>query len=105
MRALALAIVLVALVAAPALACGPTKPGEPRIPPLAEPLDYLLSRTELVPAEREKVAPLRAQIGKLAAAGQEDAAREVEEQAMRILGYAKLWPKCGPGIFMWAKMS
>jgi hypothetical protein len=51
------------------------------VPPLATAIDD--------PANIEKVTALREQIGKLVAAGKEDAARNTEEQAMRILGYRK----------------
>ena len=33
-----------------------------------------------------------------------DAAREVEEKAMLILGYRKAWTACGPGSFLWMKL-
>jgi len=105
MRALALAIVLASLVVAPVSACGARNAEGPRIPPLAAALDDLLPQVPLAPAEREAVTALRAQVGELAANGQEGAAREVEEQAMRILGFSKLWLACGPGTFVWAKFS
>ena len=31
-------------------------------------------------------------------------ARKVEEQAMSILGYRKMWVACGPGTFVWMKL-
>jgi hypothetical protein len=62
-----------------------------------------LPEAELAAADRERVMVLREQIRKLMAAGQERAARQLEEQAMQILGYKKAWLRCGPGTFMWMK--
>lgn len=105
MRALALGIALSAQLTAAALACGP--PGSARAPisQLAAAIDDLLPRASLAATDREKVVTLRKQIGQLAAAGDEAAARKVEEQAMRILGYRKAWLRCGPGTFLWAKLD
>jgi hypothetical protein len=89
MRALILGIALVAFIAAPAAACGPAGKDALHIPPLAAGIDELLPKAELSAADAEKVAALRAQIGKLAAADKADAARKAEEQAMSILGYEK----------------
>jgi hypothetical protein len=41
----------------------------------------------------------------LAGAGKLEQAREIEEQAMRILGYRKAWLKCGEGTFAWIKLG
>jgi hypothetical protein len=57
------------------------------------------------PSDREKVTELRERIRRLQAAGDEKAARETEEQAMRLLGYRKAWLRCGPGTFMWVKSA
>jgi len=95
MRAFVLGVALFAVTAGPALACN--------IPPLAAALDDLLPKAELAGPEIEKIKALRVQIGQLAAAGQSDEAREVEEQAMQILGYEKTSLRCGPGTFMWMK--
>ena len=103
MRALVLGITLAALIVAPAMACGPAGADKPLIPPLAAVLDDLLPEAQLSPADLEQVKALRTQIGKLAAAGKETAAREAEEQAMSILGYSKAWLRCGPGTFIWMK--
>ncbi len=117
MRALVLAIALSALIAGPAAACGSAdngkahRPpltadkGKPPGPPLAAVMDKLLPTAELSAVDLAKVTALRAEIRKLAAAGKEEAAREAEEQAMKILGYAKGWLKCGPGTFTWIKLS
>jgi hypothetical protein len=31
-------------------------------------------------------------------------ARAVEERAMKIIGYSKIWLHCGPGTFIWMKL-
>ena len=105
MRALVLATALSALIAAPAVACGSGDKGRPLIPPVAAAIDDLLPEVELNETEVEKVKALRAQIAELMAAGNERVAREAEEQAMRILGYTKLYLRCGPGTFLWMKLS
>jgi hypothetical protein len=98
MRTLMLAAVSVILTQAPALACTP-------IPPLAIPLDRVLERATLPAAELARVVELRREIAGLADAGKLEQAREIEEQAMRILGYRKAWLKCGEGTFTWIKLG
>jgi hypothetical protein len=71
------------------------------MPPIAAGIDELLPKAELPEAEIEKVKALQAQIAKLMAVGKEQLAREAEEQAMRILGYRKVYLRCGPGTFLW----
>lgn len=105
MRALVLGITLFALIATPAAACGPASKDGSHIPPLAAGIDGLLAEAKLPAAEFKKVAALRTEIGKLAAAGNEQAAREAEEQAMNILGYGKVWLRCGSGTFVWMKLT
>jgi hypothetical protein len=101
MRALILATALSTFIAAPALACGPANGGRFQMPPIAAGIDELLPKAELPEAEIEKVKALQAQIAKLMAVGKEQLAREAEEQAMRILGYRKVYLRCGPGTFLW----
>src|SRR5262249_32666746 len=91
MRALVLATTLFAFIAAPALACGAGNGGRVQIPRIAASIDELLPQSELPSSEIDKVKALRAQIAKLMAVGKERSAREAEEQAMRILGYTKLY--------------
>jgi hypothetical protein len=105
MRALVLGITLFALIATPAAACGPAGKDAPNIPPVGVAIDGLLAETRLPAAEFKKVVALRTQIGTLAAAGNEQAAREAEEQAMNILGYGKVWLRCGSGTFVWMKLT
>lgn len=99
-------IVLCALVASPAFACGPAVEGNgvPE-PPLAGALDEELSGATLAGPDRDTLKALRAAIASLAAEDKMDAAREVEVQAMKILGYTKMWLNCGPGTFLWIRMS
>jgi hypothetical protein len=115
MRALVLAVALSALIAGPAMACGSADKGKvpplaadkgkAHVPRLAAAVDRLLPGAELSAADLAKVTALRAEIMKLAATGKEEAAREAEEQAMKILGYTKGWLKCGSGTFTWIKLS
>jgi hypothetical protein len=108
MRKLLLGIALSALLAAPALACGAgsdMRSGGPHIPPLAAAIDDLLPQADLSATDLDKVKVLRAKIKEAAAAGKEEAAREAEAQAMAIMGYKKAWLACGPGTFIWMKLS
>src|SRR5262249_16805727 len=94
MRALMLGAALSALVLGPAVACGGV--ASPR--PVAD-IDDRLVPTSLPAADLEKLTALRAQIKESAAAGNDKAARKAEEDAMRVLGYEKVWLKCGEGTF------
>ena len=98
MRALLSGLVLFWLVEAQAPAC-------PHIPPLGAGIDEQLPQAKLTVADRKKVEDLKKQMGALAAAGNEEAARKAEEEAMRLLGYSKAWLLCGPGTFTWAKLQ
>ncbi len=107
MRKLILGLILSTLVVAPALACGPRPANNPaaqtNIPPLGASLDDTISEAKPSPADAAKVKELRAKMTKLAAIGKQDAARDAEAEAMRILGYEKAYMRCGPGTFMWRK--
>ncbi len=96
MRALLLAIALCTQLTAAAVACR-------LVPPLAAALDELLPRVSLSASHRETVVALRERIRQLDAGGDKEGARQVEEQAMNLLGYRKVWLRCGPGTFAWAK--
>jgi hypothetical protein len=74
------------------------------IPQLAIMIDQLLPAAQLAQADLDKVTVLRATITDLAQAGNEQAARAVEEEAMNILGYGKVWLRCGQGTFLWEKL-
>ena len=64
-------------------------------------IDAELPKAKLTQIDLTEVKNLRAQISDLAAAGNEKDARELEEKAMKILGYEKAWLRCGPGSFTW----
>ena len=96
-RRLLTGIALCWLLAAPAAAC-------PNIPPLGTAIDGLLKQIKLADSDREKVEDLKKQVDAQKAAGNEEAARKAEEEAMRLLGFEKAWLKCGPGTFMWVKI-
>jgi hypothetical protein len=104
MRAVLFGIALAALMAAPAIACGPVgKDGGFQGPALAAAIDNLLPEAKLSAADMEKVRTLRAQIKDAVAAGQERAAREAEVQAMRVLGYERAFTRCRS--FSWRKIE
>ena len=47
------------------------------------------------------VVEIRQTIQLLATGGKVPAARDAEEIAMNILGYQKVWLRCGQGVFAW----
>jgi hypothetical protein len=49
----------------------------------------------------KQVVELRQTIQLLATDGKVPAARDAEEIAMNILGYQKVWLRCGQGTFDW----
>jgi len=104
MTAMVAGVALIAVVAAPALACGPATDGRVQIPPPAAALDELLPEAKLSPEQIEKAKALRVRITTAMTAGDEKTAREAEEEAMEILGYRKAWLRCGPGTFAWMKV-
>src|SRR4051794_26956803 len=101
MRAWPVALMLVALTAVPAMACGPSQGGAVKIPPAGASLDNTQPRSPLSEEQAKRFGELSAEVKRLAAAKKEKAARAAEEQAMLILGYKKAWLACGPGTFMW----
>lgn len=84
---------------APAKGCGPA------IPRLAAALDEMLPAARLSAADLDKVTVLRDLIQELAKNGKEGSARDVEEVAMGVLGYQKMWLRCGIGTFNWINRS
>ena len=82
-----------------AMACGSTNNTTGAV------VDATLQKVELDDAKGKQVKALRARIQQLVAAGKDAAARDAEEKAMSILGYKKVWLRCGPGTFAWMKMS
>lgn len=71
------------------------------IPALGAAIDELLPTARLSAADTTKVTVMRELIQQLAANGKEGSARDVEEAAMDLLGYTKLWLRCGVGTFNW----
>ena len=76
----------------------------PREPAVALALDKLLLNANLLEEDKAKAAALGASAKKLAAAGEQDAARDFEEQAMLVLGYSKGYSRCGQGSFIWFQL-
>jgi len=93
MRRLFVGVILSALATAPALACGPSINGKsaPRIPPLAAVLDAELHNSNLANIDLKPLRALRAKINLLAANNKIERSREIEERAIKILGYSKDW--------------
>lgn len=90
---------------------GPARPsGAPQCsaagttPELAAGIDQLLPIVQLSEADKAQVTELRQTIGVLAADGKIAAARDVEEVAMKILGYRKVALGCGHGTFDWEQI-
>jgi hypothetical protein len=70
-------------------------------PPLAARIDQLLPTAQLSEADMTRVTAMRQSIQELAAIGKVADARDVEEIAMNLLGYQKVWLRCGQGAFYW----
>jgi hypothetical protein len=73
------------------------------IPALGAAIDALLPTAQLSADDMTRVTQMRALIGDLVANNGEESARDVEQAAMLILGYTKLWLRCGYGTFTWIK--
>jgi hypothetical protein len=71
------------------------------IPPLAAGIDRLLPTAQLSEADRSEVTELRKRIQEMSTDGKVSAARDIEEAAMKRLGYQKVWLRCGLGTFNW----
>jgi hypothetical protein len=71
------------------------------IPALAAGIDELLPKAQLSEADMKQVVEIRQTIQLLATDGKVPAARDAEEIAMNILGYQKVWLRCGQGTFDW----
>ena len=74
-------------------------------PALAAGIDQLLPTAHLSQADMSEVTELRQTIQLLATNGKLDAARAIEEIAMNLLGYQKVWLRCGVGTFQWQSAS
>jgi Spy/CpxP family protein refolding chaperone len=66
---------------------------------------WMKLQSSLPEPQMQQIRTLREDIRKLVAANREDEARAVEEKAMQLLGYKKMWLACGPGTFMWVKFE
>src|SRR5262249_17102305 len=102
MRKFVFSLVITALAATPALACGPSEGRG--IPTVGNTIDAHLPEASLNTADKDQVTLLRSRIQTLVTDGKMEEARTAEEEAMRIMGFKKLWLRCGPGTFAWMKM-
>ena len=112
MRAVVIAIALLASCASisgPAYSCmSRPLPGHPVLPPgppRGQLLDKLILEASIRETDLAKVTAMRAEMARLAAAGDLRAARKLEAEAMRIMGYEKraVLSRCGAGSFHWVK--
>jgi hypothetical protein len=90
----------------PAVASQPITPqcgAAGSIPALAAGIDQLLPNAQLSEADMRKITEFRQVIQILSTDGKVAAARDVEEISMNILGYQKVWLRCGLGTFDWEK--
>jgi hypothetical protein len=104
MLILLLAAALSASLVTPSLACGVANKGLASVPRPGAGIDAYLPESTLTPDERSKVKALRARVAKLAVAGRKEPGYAAEEEAMQIMGYTKMWMRCGPGTFTWIKL-
>lgn len=74
-------------------------------PPLAARIDQLLPTAQLSEADMTRLTALRQSIQELSAVGKAADARDVEEIAMNLLGYQKVWLRCGQGAFYWQPLA
>jgi len=96
-RALAGALAIAAAVPTPSIACGYT-------PALGDEIDRLMAAGDAQKAHPD-IDAVRARIAYLARSGEDAPARELEEEAMRRLGFEKRWLRCGGGNFAWFRIE
>ncbi len=96
-RTLAGILVFAAVVPTPSMACGD-------IPALGAAIDRLMATGDAQKAYPDIEAE-RARIAHLGRSGENAQARRLEEDAMRALGFEKLWLRCGEGTFMWIRID
>lgn len=95
-------VLLSVLIADPAWACGSAAAGKPELPAIGASIDSALKEANLSASELSKLHAMRKGMRRLPAA-QQERARELEERAMALLGYEKVYLRCGPGTFGWMK--
>ena len=96
-RTLAGALVIAAAVPTPSIACGDT-------PALGAAIDRLMATGDARKAHPD-IDAVRTRMAHLARSGEDAAARELEEEAMRRLGFEKRWLRCGGGTFAWFRIE
>lgn len=87
------------------LACGLPGRAGAALPAPGLAIDTHLKGAKLSGTDLALVRDLRAKIDRLIAEGRTDAARDIEVDAMRRLGFRKVWLRCGPGSHMWVKSA
>jgi hypothetical protein len=115
MRVFLAGLALAGLMAVPALACvvppkapaakAPVATADAAIAAIGTQIDGLLAKAQLAPDAIAQVRDLQTEIAALVAARKIKEARIAEAKAMRLLGFRKVLPHCGPGSFMWVKQG
>jgi hypothetical protein len=88
----------------PALACGFGNRAVKMVPPEAS-IDENLSNANLSESDVDQINALKSRIVAIRAANDEPKVRVVDEEAMLILGYKKVWLRCGSGSFAREKLK
>lgn len=95
-RPLASALAFAVAAPTPSIACGDT-------PATGAAIDRLMATGDAQKAHPD-IDAVRARIAYLARSGEDAQARKLEEDAMRLLGFEKLWLRCGEGTFTWVRI-
>lgn len=96
-RTLVAALALMTNAPAPLLACGGS-------PILGVEIDRLLATGDARKIHQD-IDTLRTQIASLSHSGDDAQARNLEEDVMRLLGFEKIWLRCGEGTFTWIRIK
>lgn len=96
-RAFAGALVFAVATPSPSIACGDT-------PALGAAIDGLMATGDAQKAH-PNIDALRTRIASMARLGDDAQARKLEEEAMQLLGFGKVWLRCGEGTFTWIRIE
>ena len=99
MRIALIAVLALSLPASAMAACGMDNVQKM---PAVSTIDDHLKNARLSAAGIDQVKALREKVAGFIAAGDVKQARSAEADAMQVLGYERLWLRCGIGSFVWA---
>jgi len=74
------------------------------VPALGAEIDRMMAHGDIQKAHPD-IITLRTRMTALAGSGDDDQARKLEEDAMRSLGFRKVWLRCGKGSFAWMRID